>query len=261
MHIKMIVTDLDGTLLRGDKTIPDYTLRIFSKLRERGIKIALATARSDRAASRFTAQIEPDALICYGGALVKVGDNIICRFAIPQDISDSLIAECANAHEISAIYAINETVALSNDKEPALADVSHYSFDDFSRLPGQSFLKISVCSQYPRYIEALAEQYPMCDMMRYSGEDLVRFAHRDAVKWKAVYVLANRLCINIAEVAAFGDDYNDIDMLRGCGIGVAMENAIDEVKAVADYICDSNEADGVAKWLEAHVLRDASYCN
>jgi len=53
---------------------------------------------------------------------------------------------------------------------------------------------------------------------------------------------------------SFSDDYNDFDMIRECGIGVAVINALDEVKAVANYICDANENDGVAKWLEENVL-------
>ena len=56
------------------------------------------------------------------------------------------------------------------------------------------------------------------------------------------------------KAVAFGDDYNDIEMLRDCGIGVAVANAIPEVKTAADYICDTNDNDGVAKWLEERVL-------
>jgi hydroxymethylpyrimidine pyrophosphatase-like HAD family hydrolase len=52
---------------------------------------------------------------------------------------------------------------------------------------------------------------------------------------------------------AFGDDLNDIDMLNHAGVSVAMGNALDEVKAVADYVCDTNDNDGLAKWLEENV--------
>ena len=56
------------------------------------------------------------------------------------------------------------------------------------------------------------------------------------------------------EIVAFGDDYNDVDMLAGSGIGVAMGNAVGKAKTVADYVCLSNAEDGIAKWLEANVL-------
>ena len=55
------------------------------------------------------------------------------------------------------------------------------------------------------------------------------------------------------EVVAFGDDLNDVDMLRGCGTGVAMANALDEVKLAADEVCGGNDEDGVAKWIEANM--------
>jgi len=258
MPIKMIVTDLDGTLLRNDKTVSDYTLDVFSRVRDKNIKIVFATARSDQAVSRLSAtNIKPDALICYGGALVKVGGSIISRLVIPADVSDSLIDECVKAPEIYAIYAIGETAALSNDKEflsgeSGSADWSHYSFNDFSCPLGQSFLKISVRYGSANCLNELAKQYPMCDLMRYSGEDLARFANRDAVKWKALSALLEYTGISFAETAAFGDDFNDIEMLQNCGIGIAMENAIDDAKSAADYICGTNEEDGVARWLEKH---------
>ena len=56
-------------------------------------------------------------------------------------------------------------------------------------------------------------------------------------------------------IAAFGDDFNDIGMLRLCGTGIAMENAIEEVKGVADEVCASNEKDGVAEWIEKNLLQ------
>jgi len=57
-----------------------------------------------------------------------------------------------------------------------------------------------------------------------------------------------------SEIVAFGDDYNDVDMLTDFGIGVAMGNAVGKAKAVADYVCLGNGEDGIAKWLEGNVL-------
>jgi hydroxymethylpyrimidine pyrophosphatase-like HAD family hydrolase len=78
--------------------------------------------------------------------------------------------------------------------------------------------------------------------------------HRDATKAKAVAAVANYLDIEQTEIVAFGDDANDIDLLQYCGVSVAVSNAINEVTAVADHICDDNDNDGVAKWLEENVL-------
>lgn len=75
--------------------------------------------------------------------------------------------------------------------------------------------------------------------------------NRQATKANGIKILAAHYGIKIA---AFGDDYNDIDMLQSCGIGIAMDNALPEVKAAADQICGSNEQDGVARWIADNLL-------
>ncbi len=77
--------------------------------------------------------------------------------------------------------------------------------------------------------------------------------HKDATKSKAAAKLTRIWNISLSEVAAFGDDLNDIDLLNCAGVGIAMDNALAETKAVADYICGDCDNDGVAEWLEGNV--------
>ncbi|MCL2299027.1 MAG: Cof-type HAD-IIB family hydrolase [Firmicutes bacterium] len=252
--IRLIVADLDDTLLRSDKTISAYTIEVLQKCRARGIKIVFATARSLRAASRIRAQFEPDVFAGYGGALVTAGTEIIHRSDIPADVSARLIKDCLAAPKIAYILAINEAVALSNMKEKTIGDTAHYRYADFSRDYGHAYLKITVSAADPATVEKIAAHYPMCDMLRYRGEDLYRFANRDAVKWNAVKAIAAHYGIGTDEIAAFGDANIDVEMLANCGAGVAVANAAEEVKAAAGYTCGSNEEDGVARWLEENVL-------
>ena len=255
MNIEMIVTDLDQTLLHTDKTISDYSVDILTKCREAGIKIAYATARSTQASSRFFERFMPDIFVGYGGALVLSGGEPIHRFDIPADISSSLIEECLSSPEISAILAINEAVALTNNRdELEVKDSSHYKYTDALLDYNYSYLKISVNSGSQNAVEKIAADYPMLDMLRYTGEDLYRFANRDALKWNALKAVAEHLNLSTSTFVVFGDDVNDLEMVENCGVGVAVANAIDEVKAVADYVCDTNDNDGVAKWLEENVL-------
>jgi hydroxymethylpyrimidine pyrophosphatase-like HAD family hydrolase len=84
-----------------------------------------------------------------------------------------------------------------------------------------------------------------------------RFAtvmHVNATKSKGLAALANYWGINQAEIVTFGDDLNDMDLLQYAGIGVAMGNAVDEIKTIADEICLDNDDDGFAKWLFENVL-------
>ena len=70
----------------------------------------------------------------------------------------------------------------------------------------------------------------------------------------ALEAVAARFGIALADVIAFGDDHNDVEMLRACGMGVAVANAIDEAKAAADFICHTNDNDGPANWIEKNLL-------
>jgi len=74
--------------------------------------------------------------------------------------------------------------------------------------------------------------------------------HKEAMKSKGLVALADYWGIRSCKIVAFGDDTIDIDLLEYCDVGVAVSNALDEVKAVADYVCGGNDDEGVAKWLE-----------
>ena len=255
MDIRMIVTDLDQTLLRSDKTMSDYAVNVLSRCREAGKKIVFATGRSTQAASRILDQFMPDVFVGYGGALVLVGNEVIYRFDISVDISKKIIKECLAVPEIFSVLAINESVALTNNMaELANKETSHYIYTDSLLDFSFHYLKISVASNSQDAVETIAKKFPMCDMLRYTNENLYRFSNRDAIKWSALKAVAEYYNLNTDMFIAFGDDINDLEMVEKCGIGVAVANAIDEVKAVADYICDTNDNDGVANWLGKNIL-------
>jgi hydroxymethylpyrimidine pyrophosphatase-like HAD family hydrolase len=103
-------------------------------------------------------------------------------------------------------------------------------------------------------VRNIASAAPSVSMIPFYGEDWYRFAEQLADKWTGIKALAEHIGLDQQNIAAFGDDFNDVHMLKQCGTGVAVANAIDEAKAAADYICDINDNDGVAKWIEAQLL-------
>ena len=251
--IRLIVTDLDDTLLRSDKTLSARTLAALTACRAAGVKIAFATARSAQAARFCVEQFVPDIFIGYGGGLIQAGGETLRRFDIPSVLSARLLGACLQEPAITHIHATNETAAHTDWRAPDPAN-PHYRYHDFLGNERHSYLKISVVSADPGAVERIAARFPMLDMLRYTNEDLYRFAHRDAVKWNAVRLVARHYGLDAADIAAFGDDVNDLEMLRNCGAGVAVANAIPAVKAAARFVCASNDDDGVAAWLEEHVL-------
>lgn len=253
-NIKMIITDLDETLLYSDKSISEYTISVLEKCRAKGIKIVFATARSTKAASKILVQFTPDIFVGYGGAMVLAGEKVIYRFDIPADISAKLINDCLKEPDIMHVLATNEVVSYTNETNYYDERLSHYQNFDFSSDNTISYLKISVISSNNELVERIAANYPMLDFLRYKGEDFYRFANPKAVKWNAIKAISDFYNISTDMFVAFGDDKNDLEMIEKCGIGVAVENALDEVKDVAKYICGANNDDGVAKWLKKHIL-------
>jgi Cof subfamily protein (haloacid dehalogenase superfamily) len=253
--IKMIITDLDNTLLRTDKTISDYTVRILNKCREFGIKVAFATARPVRVAryENFT----PDAFIADGGAIVDCGGKIIHRIGIPNEILNALIPELKNSVKVGYLTVETGEYLLSDYKgNQIMDDLSAWNIvnTDFTEKIAVPSTKISIECKHKSWLNGLIKNYPELKIQGNTGEDWSQVYNAEVSKYKGVKILAEYFNIALDEIAAFGDDFIDIEMIRECGTGIAVANAIDEIKATADYICDTNDNDGVAKWLEEIIL-------
>ncbi len=97
-----------------------------------------------------------------------------------------------------------------------------------------------------------------CKLQCYRGEKWYAFMPAGSGKIEAIRTLADTSKISAEDIVAFGDDLNDIEMLKLCGMGVAVANAIPEVQEAADVITLSNDEDGVAEWLADHCLKDTT---
>ena len=95
-----------------------------------------------------------------------------------------------------------------------------------------------------------------CKLQCYRGEKWYAFIPAGSGKTTAIKALAEAGGISLEDIVAFGDDLNDIEMLKLCGTGVAVSNAIPEVREASDEITLSNDEDGVAEWLAGHVLKE-----
>ena len=103
-------------------------------------------------------------------------------------------------------------------------------------------------------LKFIEDNLPESLYLSVARDSLAMIMHKGATKAKAIAELSRYWSISESEIVVFGDDVNDIDMLSSAGIGVAMGNAIDKVKAIADYICNDCDMDGVARWIEEYVL-------
>jgi Cof subfamily protein (haloacid dehalogenase superfamily) len=259
MNIKLIVTDLDNTLLRRDKTISDYTVSVFQRCRELGIKIAFATSRSEQASQRFVNRISPDYFISNGGSLLRAGHETIYSNPISASDSDNLITEFATNKDIKQI-TLEATNGYFNSMPIDLTwsgwvDYAHSQTVDFTvPMDYGDVYKITILADSPADVEVPVSRLKGLSVMHFTGENWYQILPKLSNKAAALIILTERFGITLSEVAAFGDDHNDIEMLRECGIGIAVSNAIDLAKDAADYICGDCDEDGVAHWLEGNVL-------
>lgn len=257
MPIRMIVTDLDGTLLRTDKSISPYTRSMLDQCRDRSAVTVLATARSEKAAERYIDMVRPDAVISNGGALLRHRGQTLYKRLLSIDVTDGLIQECRAHPRTGQITVETETGFYWDSRQFINAgnypDAVCY---DFREPMHQAAYKITVEVFDEIAAAALANRFDEVDMLAFAGEDWYRYAHRGATKMDALRALADHLGIDLSRVAAFGDDYNDIEMLTGCGLGIAVANAIPEARQAADYITDSNDDDGVAQFLHKMMTED-----
>jgi len=247
-NIKMIVTDLDGTLLRKDETISEYTLSVFRRCRENNIKIVFATARSLESSQEYRIAVNPDGDIVTGGCLVFAGSQLLRSYYLPEPQSATLLAELCAHPAVKKVHARSINTAYAN-----IPIEGRICVDFNSPLP-ETLLHSSCRTDDGGFMKEIANRYPDFSFLHISGSDLYDINPKDATKFNGVIIIAEHFNIDLSEVAAFGDDYNDVNMLRECGIGVAMGNAIDECKAVADYTCGDCDDDGVARWIEENIL-------
>jgi len=257
----MVVTDLDGTLLTSDKTISVYTKNVLEKCREKGIKVVYATGRGASAA-RLAPDHFFDGMITMNGATASVasdedGDTVIYRRLIPWQTARPILVACHNRG--MAITSENGSVHYANFSVAERWPSFHVEWEmaDFSRheIDAEKIYTPNPTAEDKAFIEEMLPKDLYFVITSDGGNStLGQIMHREATKSQAIFALAKFWGIHPREIAAFGDDYNDKDMLENCGIGVAMGNAIEEIKKAAVYVCGTNDNDGVAKWLEGNVL-------
>lgn len=252
-HISLILSDLDGTLFHDDKTISDFSRQVIAQAQQQGILFGISTSRARVNAVKFLDGIAPDILITNGGGMVTCAGKKIytCEFSVEEirALIQAAFAVCGS----DAVMSIDNEAGLYANSRDELGD-KFWTFNDFSdfREPG---MKLCIQTLDAEKVARIANTLgpDTIDFLPFSDIPWYKLSKKQATKEKAIEALCAQLQLSPDVIAAFGDDFNDIGMLRLCGRGIAMENAIAEVKQAADEICLSNEQDGVARWIAAHL--------
>ncbi|MEE0999589.1 MAG: HAD family hydrolase [Treponemataceae bacterium] len=256
-NISLILSDLDGTLFRNDKTFSDFTKKTISEIQKKGILFGISTSRALVNVKNFLNGINPDILITNGGGIVFTGTSrepiYSCEFSVAE--TRAIIKKMFEVFGDDAIISVDNATALYSNSKEELGD-KFWTFNDFSDF-NEKAMKICVESLDKEKILQVASVIGLEEIDYHAFSDIpwYKLSKKGVTKEKAIEALCEKIKISPENVVAFGDDFNDIGMLQFCGKGIAMKNAIPEVKAIADEICLSNEEDGVAKWITENLKK------
>lgn len=252
-RIKAVFFDIDGTLVSfKSHTVPESARRAIARLREQGVKVFIATGRLMKHVA-IVNDIEVDGYITVnGGYCITSAGEVIFESAFPRatverviDLSEQYGFDLnVMTHEDMYVSSMGERVkkiASMINIMPTVADV---------RAIAATQPVVQMCPYISRELEQeIMPLLPDCVGSRWI-ETFMDLNVRGVDKSLGIQQVMNYYGLTMAEAMAFGDGGNDLPMVRDAAVGVAMGNACDELKAVADYITSSVDEDGVSRALE-----------
>lgn len=248
--MKAIITDLDRTLLRTDKSVSEYTCAVLKKCHDRGILLMAATARPERAILTYQKQIGFDAVTTLNGA----------RIILPGEVMENGIVSRSAEDILKKVTAIPNVILSMETGEGIYANVSipewnAIVFEGFPALPTESIIYKILLSSEENMIQPEVEKALTPDTyMTVAEGKLLQIMSTASTKWNGIKAMLKTAGIDKSEAVYFGDDNDDIEPIKNCGVGVAVSNAIREVLDIADFVTEGNDMDGVARYIEKNLL-------
>jgi Cof subfamily protein (haloacid dehalogenase superfamily) len=261
---RLLVIDVDGTLLTTDYQITAATRAAVQQVPALGVQVVLASARSPRALHTIVEELGITGLaICYTGALV-------CRISPDPQVPTEVVTEqrmslssaqqvlrSALKHDLSVGWysgddwyiprwdaALRRESMLTEVTPIVEADLAH-----FTEAP-HKVLAIAADPVLLPQLSVLASTLPRDCKGQFSLANYLEITHQGVDKAAALLTLGQQLGIAPTEMVAIGDGENDMAMLRLVALGIAMGNASSTVQAIADWVTETNNRDGVAAAIE-----------
>ncbi|MGR3806844.1 sugar-phosphatase [Pasteurella testudinis] len=265
---KLIALDLDGTLLNTQKEISARNHAAITAARAQGVYVILASGRPYIGMQKYMRQLgmtgDDDYVLCFNGARVeRATDGYVINSRMLSGKDAKRVAQHAqqmglNTHAFSPTRGLITPQASFYTQHEADSNGIDFTIMDFAELDdGEPIIK-SMIIDPPERLDPFAAAVPTALSQRYtvvrSAPFFLEFIHPQANKGAGVASLAQHLQIQPEDIICCGDAGNDLHMLQYAGLGVAMGNATDELKAIADYITADNNSSGVAEVIEKFVL-------
>ena len=264
---KIIALDMDGTLLDDDKKITEENKKALMRAKDKGVKVVLSSGRPKDGLIKYLDELEliqdDEYVLSYNGCLVQEaksgkilhevglkGTDLHYMYTLSREFN-------VNIHAFSEKYGlITPKMSKYTEVEASLNGIEPTIIDFFDIPDDENIIKIMLVDEAEILDEAISrlpqEAYDKYNIVK-SAPYFLEIINKNGNKGEGLKALAEHLGVKREEVMAFGDASNDREMIEYAGLGVAMENAMEEIKEVADYITCNNNEDGVAKVINKFI--------
>lgn len=262
--IKLIATDMDGTLLDENSKLPVNFFDTLAKLKEKDIKFVVASGRPYVTLyQNFKPHSDELYFICDNGAyIVEPGRKPVISIIDKNDV-EKIAATAEKIPNTTIILCGTKATYMKPCSDEMLAEISKYYLnkvyvDSFNDIDDDIF-KVTICdfgdsskNSYPILNPIFGDKYKLC----VSGKVWLDINNKNVNKGDALKEIQNTFSISYSETMAFGDFYNDIELLQASKYSFVMENANEDMKQYGRYIAKSNKDNGVIKAIEEYVLNE-----
>ncbi|MFU2222620.1 Cof-type HAD-IIB family hydrolase [Streptococcus pluranimalium] len=278
MAIKAVFFDIDGTLLNDNKRVEKATVLAIKNLKEQGILVGVATGRGPGFVQPFMDNLGLDFAVTYNGQYIFTRDKILYQNQLPKSLIYRVIRYAGDKKReislgtasglvgsgliemgtstfgqiVSRLVPKKLTKTVENSFKKIIRRIKPQNMDYLKTIMREPVFQIVLVATEGEG-QKLRDKFPQITITRSSPYSIDLISHGQS-KIKGIERVGDIFDFDLDEVMAFGDSENDMEMLTGVGIGVAMGNGQDELKSIADYTTDSNNRDGISKALAHHGL-------
>lgn len=262
--IKLVATDIDGTLLRCDLGFTPQIKKCIKNLCEKGIKVVLVTGRMHSATTQIADELGlKTPIVSYQGGMIKDGancENTLYEKTLSPELARQII-KWAHENDVHLNLYMDDVLYVENDssiiREYAQERFIEYKVCDFDKVKIENINKILAikyddAETVTEWVNFLSIKFPDLYVVK-STPYFCEISHKEATKACAVDFLRKHWGLSKDEILTIGDQNNDIELLKAGGIKIAMGNATEELKACADYVTDTVENNGWVKAIEKFV--------
>ncbi|MEG2246888.1 MAG: sugar-phosphatase [Peptostreptococcaceae bacterium] len=268
---KLIALDIDGTLLNSKKEVTKEVFDAIQSAKEKGVKVVLSTGRPLPGVQKLLKELklndEENYVVTFNGGLVQEisSQDVISNIEMSHEDFDFIYNELSKKHNVKIHINTPDAVVVPYKEAPkysvhesTLNNIPVICMDESDINSDLTFCKVMLVDE-PEIIEDIITKVPKEFHDKYtivrSAPFFLEFLNKKVNKGSGLQALCDKLGIDPSEVIAVGDEENDRHMIEFAGLGVAMGNARDSIKNIANHVTESNDNHGVAKVIADFILK------